>query len=80
MKWWYETTEEERMMNEWIYEGFPEAKEMNVSDRVVVAVKGCPYVQAGWYDHELGAWFVDGNRYPVPVYAWQYIVPPREAC
>lgn len=69
------------MMAGWNYPEkgeFPEAQELRTSDRVVVAVKGCPYVQAGYYDYDLQAWFVDGNRYPVPVYAWQAIKPPKE--
>ena len=75
---WKPKTKKEIDMN-WNYEGLPEKQEMGVSDRVVVAVEGCPYVQTGYYDYELEAWFVDNNRYPVPVYAWQAIKPPREA-
>ena len=68
------------MTKKWNYtsEGvLPEARKMNTSDRVIVAVEGCPYVQAGWYDHDQKAWFIDTSRYPVPVYAWHYDKPPR---
>ena len=56
----------------------PERQEIGVSDRVVVAVRGYNVPDVGYYDYELEAWFVDGNRYPVPVYAWHYDKPPRE--
>lgn len=63
----------------WNYEGLPEKQEMGTSDHVIVAVRGYNIVDIGYYDYELEAWFVDGNRYPVPVYAWHYDKPPREA-
>lgn len=62
----------------WNYEGLPEKQEMGVSDRVVVAVRGYNVPDVGYYDYDLEAWFVDGNRYPVPVYAWHYDKPPKE--
>ena len=70
-------------MDNWNYLNYfgcslPEKQEMGVSDRVVVAVRGYNTVDVGYYDYELEAWFVDGNRYPVPVYAWQAIKPPKE--
>ncbi len=82
MSWWYENEEEPKTKKEidmnWNYEGLPEKQEMGVSDRVVVAVKGYNTVDVGYFDWELNAWFVDGNRYPVPVYAWMEVKPPRE--
>ena len=65
-------------MNNWNYEGLPTRQEMGVSDRVVVAIRGYNTVDVGYFDWELNAWFVDNNRYPVPVYAWQAIKPPKE--
>lgn len=74
--WHYRPVKEENM---WNYKELPEKQEMGVSDRVVVAVSGYNTVDIGYYDYELEAWFVDGNRYPVPVYAWMEVKPPREA-
>ena len=68
----------EKKMNEWNYEGLPEKQEMGVSDRVVVAIKGYNTVDVGYYDFDLQAWFVMDNRYPVPVYAWMEVKPPKE--
>ena len=70
-----------RAMNgEWNYvkDGLPARQEIGVSDHVVVAVKGYNIVDIGYYDYELEAWFVMDNRYPVPVYAWMAIKPPKE--
>jgi len=56
---------------------YPQERDMNVSDRCVIAEVGCPYVQVGYYDFGLQQWFKDGFSYPVPVYAWHYDKPPR---
>lgn len=77
----YEPKNKKEIDMNWNYvnEGkLPTRQEMGVSDRVVVAVKGYNVPDVGYYDYELEAWFVDGNRYPVPVYAWHYDKPPRE--
>lgn len=76
----YDYYNEKKEINMWNYtsEKLPEKQEMGVSDRVVVAVRGYNTVDVGYYDYELEAWFVDNNRYPVPVYAWHYDKPPKE--
>ena len=66
-------------MNNRNYESLPERQENGVSDRVVVAIRGYNAVDIGYYDYDLEGWFVEGNRYPVNVYAWQAIKSPREA-
>ena len=70
----------EEKMKDWIFtsEGqLPEKKELNVSDRVVVAVEGFPYVSVGYYDYEAESWFIDGAEYPAAVYAWLDCKPPK---
>lgn len=73
---------QEEIMDNWNYLNMfgcnlPKKQEMGVSDRVVVAVEGCPYVQTGYYDYDQEAWFIDSNRYPVRVYAWMAAKPPK---
>lgn len=78
---YYKPKNKKEIDMDWNYvnEGkLPTKQEMGTSDRVVVAVRGYNTVDVGYYDYELEAWFVDGNRYPVPVYAWHYDKPPKE--
>ena len=70
-------TEKEDNMN-WNYESLPERQENGVSDRVVVAVRDYNIADIGYYDYDQEAWFVDECRYPMPVYAWMEVKPPRE--
>ena len=67
----------EKEDNMWNYEGLPTKQEMGVSDRVVVAIEGYNIVDVGYYDYDLEGWFVEGCRYPVRVYAWMEVKPPR---
>ncbi len=80
---WKPKNKKEIDMDNWNYLNYfgcslPEKQEMGTSDRVVVAIKGYNTVDVGYYDYDLEAWFVDGNRYPVPVYAWMEVKPPKE--
>lgn len=75
-------TVEECLAMDWNYtsEGkLPAKRDLNVSDRVVIAEVGCDnYCRFGYYDYELNEWFADGTAYPINVYAWRGIKPPKE--
>ena len=70
-----------RAMNgDWNYvaDGLPSKQDIGTSDRVLIAETGNEQVRIGYYDHELGEWFADGSKYPINVYAWMAIKPPKE--
>ena len=77
-EWYYRPVKEINMWNYTSEGKLPERQEMGTSDRVVVAVRGYNTVDVGYYDYELEGWFVDNNRYPVNVYAWMEVKPPKE--